>query len=583
MSSTTTKKQALAIGEARTKQTHEGRENRNGADTAPESAKISKFASVYGNGVRPKHLSRAHFMTRAADGAVEDLNKVGRFLKTSGGELYFCQEQPDAKIIPLTSDDVRFRSLINRHFKINAASGDVFNHIITAAQMHAYENGKVADVYQFAHVDRDTKTAYVSFLDGAYMLKLTGSPIPERVPIGTDGVFFANDVHCEPWTLAVEEEIDHDGQAVDVFYDKGAAKQYLVDPIEFTDTEHLSREDQQWLFEVWIRSQFLDLTEKPLVLLYGVPGSGKTLALQRVKKALFGANADVDSASTEDAFTAAVSNNSLVVLDNIDRSYSKWLADNLAKASTGVSFNKRALYTTNTQVTFPARAAIGLTAFAPSFIENGPDLADRTLVFGLSRVKGDFKGRGEAFRLVREHRDEILTDLALATNEYIRFWRKQQKEETSPLRMADFGILLQNYAKMEKQEDRVKKVFSVLQKVQTDLLAEHDSLVMGIQEWREKHPGEDYEGTAGDIAKTVFELTGVRHTAGSIGRKINAMWAFLEKKFGAKKKPGRSRYMRYRFSAMESVPQEQAGELVKIGEHSQTQSSPDVNVSSTSS
>src|SRR5207248_1086051 len=135
--------------------------------------------------------------------------------------------------------------------------------------------------------------------------------------------------------------------------------------------------DQQWLFEMWLRSLLLELSERPLVLLYGVPGSGKTLALQRVKKALFGESMDVDSASSEDAFTAAVSNSPLVVLDNIDRSYSKWLADNLAKASTGVSFTKRALYTTNTLVTFPARAALALTAFAPSFIENGPDLADR--------------------------------------------------------------------------------------------------------------------------------------------------------------------------------------------------------------
>jgi hypothetical protein len=169
--------------------------------------------------------------------------------------------------------------------------------------------------------------------------------------------------------------------------------------------------------------------------------------------------------------------------------------------------------------------------------------------------------------------------LTLAINEYIRLWRKQEKEETSPLRMADFGILLQNYAKLEKQQERVKKVFNVLQKAQTDLLVEHDSLVMGIQEWLEKHPGEDYEGTAGDIARTVFELTGVRHTAGSVGKKINAMWATLEKKFDAKRKPGRSRYMRYRFSAVESVPTEQAGEVVKIGEHNREQPSPSVNAS----
>jgi len=151
MQPSTTTSLPTDIDKARGNQAVETKEKRNGADAIPDSSKVSKFAIVYGNGIRPKHLSRAHFMTRAADEAVEDLNRVGRFLKTSGGELYFCQEQPDAKVIPLTSDDVRFRALINRHFRyrrttvlLNARPDSEQYHPINSSMAWPYDSCELA-------------------------------------------------------------------------------------------------------------------------------------------------------------------------------------------------------------------------------------------------------------------------------------------------------------------------------------------------------------------------------------------------------------------------------------------------------
>jgi hypothetical protein len=50
-------------------------------------------------------------------------------------------------------------------------------------------------------------------------------------------------------------------------HEEGVARRYLVDPINFIEGDRLGKEDQKWVFEMWLRCLLLDLEEKPLLFL----------------------------------------------------------------------------------------------------------------------------------------------------------------------------------------------------------------------------------------------------------------------------------------------------------------------------
>jgi hypothetical protein len=534
----------------------------------PEKACL--FAGVFGDGKKPEGVSRPVFMSKAAQAAVSDLKKVGTFRRTSGGQLFYFLEKPKPRVVPLIADDIRLKTLINTKFNINAASREVFSHIVTAMQMECFENGLVAEVHQLSHFDRRSKTAYFSLMDGAYMLKLTGKGDPVRVPNGTDGVFFLEDASWEPWKLALKPRMGEKGKIIGMTHEEGIAKKYLVDPIEFVDTEFLSKDEQRWLFMMWLRTVMMDLSERPLLLIYGQHGSGKTTALQLVKKAIFGRNADVNKVSKEDDFVAGVTNSPLFVLDNADDFTEKWFGDSLATVATGISFTRRMLYTTNTEVSFPARAWVAVTSRTARFIDNRPDIADRFLVFSTSRPEGKFKGRQAAFDEIAANRNKILTDLVYQLQDYVARWRAVEDAEESTFRMAAFGVAVDRFAGIHDEQGMAARVWKALEKSQVELLIKDDPLVLFLRERFDRQGHElEYGGSAAQIATDVNHHLGTHINGRSMGQKIAVLWPILENEFGATRVPGRSRSVKYKFKR-----KEKAGETVNAGENADVGNSP---------
>jgi hypothetical protein len=78
----------------------------------------------------------------------------------------------------------------------------------------------------------------------------------------------------------------------------------------------------------------------------------------------------------EDAFVAAITNRTVVALDNAD-SRIPWLEDALATYATGRRYQLRRLYTTNEEVSYEPRATLMLSSRDPQF--NRPDVAERLL------------------------------------------------------------------------------------------------------------------------------------------------------------------------------------------------------------
>ena len=174
----------------------------------------SRFLTFFGTGKSPKGMSRAKFMSIAAEHAVHDLKQVGKFRRTTGGQLFYTMETPTPLIVPLIEGEIRLQMLINGMFRVNAASANLYKHLVVAMQMEAYRNGEIIEVHQFCHANKESKTIYVSLLDGRRMIKLDGDEefwdSLNIVPNGTDGVYFLDDPSWEPWEPEVDVKFDEE-------------------------------------------------------------------------------------------------------------------------------------------------------------------------------------------------------------------------------------------------------------------------------------------------------------------------------------------------------------------------------------
>jgi hypothetical protein len=516
-----------------------------------KKAEASKFLTFYGTGKKRKTISQARFMSRAAEYAVNDLKGCGKFRRTAGGQLFYTMDQPAPLIAPLIEGDIRLQMLISEKFGVNAASTNLYRHLVVAMQMEAHRHGEIIEVHQFCHANKESKTVYVSLLDGKRMIKLDGDEqfweSLNVVPNGTDGVFFLDDPSWEPWEPAVQLVFDEETGEERLFHEEGVARRYLVDPINFVNGERLSEDEQKWLFEMWLRSLLLDLEEKPLLFLCGPPGSGKTVAMQHVKKALFGHSGTVDLIRKEDAFNAAVTSSPFLVLDNLDDFHAAWLVGSLATASTGIAVQLRELYTTNDVVRVFPRAWIAVTSTDSMFADNQPAIADRMIVLKMERLGKGFGEKGQAEAAILAHRNEILTDLIFQLHHYVRMWRDSRETKTS-LRVAAFGLAVSRFSRIEGEQEKVEKVFEKLRRSQGDLLSDHNSLFAALDDYFALYPGaKTFTGTASKIARMVSDATKTRVSAVGIGRKLSELKPLLQERYGMTDDGGKKASKQYTF------------------------------------
>jgi hypothetical protein len=447
--------------------------------------------------------------------------------------LFFVTKNPP-EVIHLLPEDNRLRALIGRQFTVNSKS-PVYAFIVTAMQDEAYSKGTPVNVHMFSYSDPGKKTIYVSLLDNKRMVRLTGDLETEDleiVPNGTDGVFFEDRPEWEPWEPELEIITNGYDEIEEIAIPEGYVQKHLIDPINFVATEHLTLEDTRWLYKKWIQCSMLDLTEKMLLLLTGPPGGGKSLAGELLKKALFGHRSLVDDINKEDAFEAAVAGSSLVALDNLDESLTKWLINKLCVTATGASFVKRELYVTNHSVSFDARAWMMLTSTDSKFIDNRRTLADRTLVLRVGRIPDDkFRERETFHASVRKHRNKILTELCFDINQLVSAWRQEKETPRSALRLASVGVAMKRFSAHDEQE-QADAVFLKLKGEQKKIVLDNHPVVLAVQEYFSRFRiDEAWATTAADLAKFAYEAGISKFGASGMGRKVAEIKPFLKAEY----------------------------------------------------
>jgi hypothetical protein len=349
---------------------------------------------------------------------------VGTNFIKSNGTVYVYLGMT-REILTLSKRNTRLTTYLHRVYGVMATDAigkQVMHHMLSHGESHAIKG----ELRRFSVFDRATKTAYLSTYDGQ-MWKIDGGT-PSRVPNGTDGVYFVDDdggTTCEP-------DIGPHG----ILLDKLTSINFAA-----TGVGGMLPEQQRMALTVWLfMLAFPDLMPtKPLLIVEGEPGSGKSACVQLLQLALLGASKPmILSKNKEDDFGVLLLRSPIAVFDNTD-SFIEWVPDAICAYTTLGYWVKRKLYSDDDEAVIRPHAFVAVASKNPASFRR-EDVADRSIILRLTR-RDTFKNFSDLQQEILDQRPQLLGEFIWYLNEIVRHLRvyadETGQEETT--RMADFA------------------------------------------------------------------------------------------------------------------------------------------------
>jgi hypothetical protein len=167
------------------------------------------------------------------------------------------------------------------------------------------------------------------------------------------------------------------GMAAQALPEKGGRLDDLWNVVNIPGPRH------QRLLVAWLVAALLPDIPRPLLVLYGDQGSGKTMTAGNLGSLIDPNTAPIVGARDQAEFVQVLAHHYLPILDNLS-DLREWLSNLLSRAVTGEGFSKRRLYTDNDDVIYAFRRAMILTGI--NLVVTKPDLLDRSLIISTERV-----------------------------------------------------------------------------------------------------------------------------------------------------------------------------------------------------
>ena len=357
------------------------------------------------------------------------LKSLGRFYRTSGGELFFFRGW-DHKLYDIEGKEFK-RYLVWLTGSPNGVRNEWLPKLCAEAQ---FEAPGVTTHFLAYNDSPDLNVIAINTFDG-YMMRRRRGGQWERVPNGTDGVLFLTPpdflTPCQP-------DFDEGGTGKDL--------EWLCSLAHFNDDGPLSVDDQRSLLYAWILHLFVPEINPvhPIPLHEGVTGSGKTVLGEAIGRCLTGPEFEVmglpsgNSATAEHSLTLALYKRPIVVIDNVD-SPTPWLEDFLCRAATGVRMSRRRLYTDSEEVHFTPRAGLIITSRDPHFRRE--DVARRLLPIRFQAIPEEMRRTETEIRAeVDLRRPRILGDVLVALARVQDAWPTFKGVLRSSHSLADFAV-----------------------------------------------------------------------------------------------------------------------------------------------
>jgi hypothetical protein len=406
----------------------------------------------------------------------DGLASSGTFMATSDGQEWYVREDT-GRPVPLTRSNDYLNSLLEIRFGLNATEPEqkyVINSLISTTK----ERGQPGVTSALAHYDHQNNALMVH--TGRRDVYYLDTRNISTVANGNLGVLF-------PWRLT-EDPFDPD----------------LSNPLSldtlfegcFDNLDELRPEEALALLKAWMLFLlFRDAAVgKPILALFGQPGSGKSTLFRRIYTFLYGPAKAINSVTTADDYDHAVSHEPLVVFDNVD-TWVSWLPDKLALSAANSDLVKRKLYTDADTVVLKRQALVGITAHNPKFRRE--DIVDRLLMLNFHRLPY-FKPETDILKNITLNRDRLWGQLLLDAQKVMAS-PEPNEAEIPKFRVNDFariGLWIARALGFEK-DFRSAIDTNTTEQVQFNL-EEEEQLVTIIKRWVSKpHDKEWY--TAGEL------------------------------------------------------------------------------------
>jgi hypothetical protein len=223
---------------------------------------------------------------------------------------------------------------------------------------------------------------------------------------------------------------------------------------------------------------------KPILLIEGVKGAGKTSAIVFLQLMLQGVKRPMMlQRNKEDDFAVILLRSSPIALfDNTD-SYIDWVPDAVANYATGGVVSKRKLYSDDESLTIRPHTFIAVATRNPASFRRD-DVADRCVILRLDR-RPNFTPTAHLERAITDDRALLLGEYMWFIGKIVEELRRDQTvvlNETH--RMADFAALARVVGRVVGWPDEeVSKLMLALQGERDAFINEEDPLVDLMHRW----------------------------------------------------------------------------------------------------
>lgn len=440
----------------------------------------------------------------------EHLDKLGAFIHTSDDDHWYIRDDT-GKPIHISPRNAALLNMLDNIFGINATETEAsyVNHNLSAMVSELPVTGKLSFLSHYDHNSR----LFVLHTGRKDLLIVRPTGI-ERQTNGYMGLVFPwsgynntispNYAGLErPW----EDEIFADCLDNILNINKDCAKAIL----------------KTWFITVLLRD---GLSARPILALFGMPGSGKSTLFRRVYTLMYGREKGLNSVTTENDFDHAMSKDPLVVLDNVD-TYTSWLPDRLAATVSPTEIQKRKLFTDSDTFTLRRSAMLGITAHNPKF--GRMDVTDRLLLFSFERLS-KFKPENVILDRIDKMRNvlwgAILTDIQTVLN------TPMPTSGFPQFRIEDFAQYGYWISKALGCDKQFVDGINSIQKGQRSFNLEEDMMLIEAIDRLLKHDGPITELTAGALWIKLGRISGDQaafnkkyKNAVSLGKKL---WVLID-------------------------------------------------------
>lgn len=319
--------------------------------------------------------------------AREYLEQIGIFYHCTDGSVWYIRHDT-GKPIQINSRNEALSNMLDVLFGINAAEAES-RYVHSRLRSYASELPVTARLAHLTTYDHNSKL-FVLHTGRRDVLAVTPTQITRQVN-GYGGLVF-------PWNMG-NNIISPQYESIDLSWDEilfGGCLDNVLD---------IDKNDAQAVLKVWLLSVLLrdGLASRPILALFGAPGSGKSTMFRRIYRFFFGKERGLNTVTNENDFDIAMSSDPLVVLDNAD-SMTGWLPDRMAATVAPTEIVRRKLFTDTDTITIRRDAMLGITAHNPKFSRE--DVTDRMLLFTFDRLPS-FKSDSEILSRIDKNRNAI--------------------------------------------------------------------------------------------------------------------------------------------------------------------------------